>query len=121
MTQTLSELRHKLVQAAQAEYDRMIAAGKHPYAIASYHFGGVISEELSKYIDISDWKADNWRELNKAFDQSYYNKRRSDFGSNEGVDFCQGQWAVGAVLSSNEAWATPGFEEAYRWHSIWGG
>ena len=121
MTQSLSDIRHLLVIAAQKEYDNLIAKGIHPYAIASYHFDNCISEELSKHIDYEDWKADNWRELDRAFDMKYYNKRRSNFGDNEGVDFCQGQWAVGAYLNSAQAWATPGFAEAYRYHSIHGG
>ena len=44
----LSQIRHQLVLAAQEEYDRMIERGTHPYAIASYHFDKVISDELSK-------------------------------------------------------------------------
>ena len=121
MTLTLSEIRHKLVVAAQEEYDSRIDRGVHPYSMASYHFGAVINAELLKHVDISDWKAGNWRELNKAIDKSLYNKLRNPFGSNEDVDFASGQWAVSANLSSSEAWATPGFEEAYRYHSIHGG
>ena len=121
MTLSLSEIRHKLVLACQAEYDRRIECGIHPYAIASYHFDSIFDKELEKYVDTSEWKAGNWRDLNRAFDPSLYNKKRSDFGSNEGVDFCQGQWAVGAICNSAEAWATPGFAEAYRYHSVHGG
>jgi len=121
MTLTLFEIRHKLVVAAQEEYDRRIDRGIHPYSMASYHVGAVINEELAKHVDISDWKAGNWRELNEAIDKSLYNKLRNPFGSNEDVDFASGQWAVSANLSSSEAWATPGFEEAYRYHSIHGG
>ena len=121
MTQSLSEIRHLLVIAAQKEYDDRIARGIHPYAIASYHFDSCIVEELAKHVDISDWKADNWRELKSAIDKTQYNKLRKAFGSNEDVDFCEGQWAVSAVLNSKEAWATPGFAEAYRYHSIHGG
>jgi len=121
MTLTLSEIRHKLVVAAQEEYDRRIDRGIHPYSMASYHFGAVINAELVKHVDISDWKAGNWRELNKAIDNSLYNELYNPFESNEGVDFANGQWAASAVLRSNEAWATPGFTEAYRYHSIHGG
>lgn len=121
MTKSLSDIRHLLVIAAQKEYDDLISKGVHPYSIASWQFSECINEELSKHIDISDWKAGNWRELNKSLDKTHYNKIRNSFGSNEGVDFCQGQWAVGAVLNSAEAWATPGFAEAYRYHSIHGG
>ena len=115
---SLSEIRHLLVIAAQKEYDEIISRGVHPYAIASYHFTSVIDNELSKYVDYKEWKADNWKELDKAFDMKYYNKRRSHFGDNEGVDFCQGQWAVGAYLNSAAAWATPGFAEAYQNHCL---
>ena len=118
---TLFELRHLLVVAAQEEYDRRIAKGIHPHSMASYHFTDAIDEELAKYVDYEDWKADNWRELNKAIDRSLYNKLRDPFSSNEDVDFASGQWLVSAYLSSAEAWATPGFAEAYRWHSFWGG
>ena len=121
MTQSLSEIRHLLVIAAQKEYDDRIARGIHPYAIASYHFDSCIVEELAKHVDISDWKADKWRELKRAIDKTHYNKLRKAFGPNEDVDFCEGQWAVSAVLNSKEAWATPGFAEAYRYHSIHGG
>ena len=118
---TLFELRHLLVVAAQEEYDRRIARGIHPYSMASYHFTDAIDEELAKHVDYEDWKADNWRELNKAIDCSLYNKLHDPFSSNEDVDFANGQWLVSAYLSSAEAWATPGFAEAYRWHSVWGG
>ena len=121
MTLSLSDIRHKLVVAAQEEYDRRIARGMHPYSMASWHFGAIINAELVKHVDISDWKAGNWRELNKAIDKSLYNKLRNPFGSNEDVDFASGQWAVKAYLSSAEAWATPGFAEAYRHNSTWGG
>ena len=115
---SLSEIRHLLVIACQEAYDRDIKSGVHPYAIASYHYEKTLDDELEKHIDTTDWKADNWRQLHKAFDQKYYNKRRSDFGSNDGVDFCQGQWAVGAILNSKQAWATPGFTEAYLNHCL---
>ena len=121
MKKSLSDIRHMLVIAAQKEYDDRIARGIHPYAIASYHFDSCIIEELTKYVDISDWKADNWRELKSAIDKTHYNKLRKAFGPNEDVDFCEGQWAVSAVLNSKEAWATPGFAEAYRYHLIHGG
>ena len=121
MTLTLTDIRHKLVVTAQEEYDRRIERGIHPYAMSSYHFTAVINAELTKYVDISDWKADNWRELNSAIDRTLYNKLRNPFGSNEDVDFASGQWAVSAYLSSSEAWATPGFAEAYRYNSIHGG
>ena len=118
---TLAEIRHKLVVAAQEEYDRRIEKGIHPYSMASYHFGAVINAELAKYVDISDWKADNWHELNSAIDRKLYNKLHNPFDSNEDVGFANGQWAVKANLSSSQAWATPGFAEAYRYHSIYGG
>ena len=121
MTQTLSEIRHKLVVAAQKEYDDRIKRGVHPYSMASYHFDNCISEELAKHVDVSDWKAGNWKDLNKSVDKTLYNKLWNPFDSNEGVDFANGQWAVSAVLRSNEAWATPGFAEAYRYHSVRGG
>ena len=117
----LSEIRHKLVVAAQKEYDDRIARGVHPYSMASYHFTDVIDKELAKHTDTSNWKADNWKELNRAVDKSLYNELYNPFKSNEDVDFANGQWAVSAVLRSNEAWATPGFAEAYRYHSIHGG
>tara|TARA_B100000214_G_scaffold326015_1_gene263834 strand:+ start:6751 stop:7116 length:366 start_codon:yes stop_codon:yes gene_type:complete len=121
MEKSLSDIRHLLVIAAQKEYDDRIAKGAHPYSMASWQFSNCISEELAKHVDISDWKAGNWRELNKAIDKTHYNKLRDPFSDNEDVDFASGQWAVGAVLNSNEAWATPGFAEAYRYHSIHGG
>jgi hypothetical protein len=108
MTLTLSEIRHKLVVACQAEYDRRIVNGVHPYAIASYHFNNVVTNELEKYVDTSDWKAGNWRELNRA----YAEKDNSN---------SEGQWAVTACLRQTEAWATPGFAEAYQYHSLHGG
>jgi hypothetical protein len=111
MTQplTLIEVRQKLVLACQAEYDRRISNGVHPYAIASYDFNSTFDNELEKYIDVSNWKAANWLELMRALPED------PDASNSEG------QWAVGAICNSNQAWATPGFEEAYRWHSIWGG
>ena len=118
---TLSEIRHKLVVAAQKEYDDRIARGVHPYSMASYHFTDVIDKELAKHTDTSNWKAGNWKELNRAVDKSLYNELYDPFKSNEDVDFANGQWAVSAVLRSNEAWATPGFAEAYRYHSVHGG
>jgi hypothetical protein len=118
---TLSEIRHLLVIAAQEEYDRRIDRGIHPYSMASYHFTNVIDKELARHFEYKEWKAGNWRELNKAIDKSLYNKIRNPFGSNEDVDFASGQWAVKAYLSSAEAWATPGFAEAYRHNSTWGG
>ena len=118
---TLSEIRHLLVIAAQEEYDRRIDRGIHPYSMASYHFTNVIGKELARHVEYKEWKAGNWRELNKAIDISLYNKLHNPFSSNEDVDFGNGQWAVKAYLSSAEAWATPGFAEAYRYNSIWGG
>jgi len=118
---SLSEIRHKLVIAVQKEYDDRIARGIHPYSMASYHFDNCINEELAKHVDTSNWKADNWKELNSAVDKSLYNELWNPFSSNENVDFANGQWAVSAVLRSNEAWATPGFAEVYRYHSIHGG
>jgi len=121
MTLTLSEIRHKLVIAAQEEYDRRIEKGIHPYSMASYNFASVINTELVKHVDTSEWKAGNWKELNSAIDKTLYNELYNPFSSNEDVDFANGQWAVSAVLRSSEAWATPGFAEAYRYHSIHGG
>lgn len=118
---SLSEIRHKLVVAAQKEYDDRIARGVHPYSMSSYHFASCIREELAKHVDTSDWKADNWKELNSAVDKTLYNELYDSFSSNEDTDFANGQWAVSAVLSSNEAWATPGFAAAYRYNSIHGG
>jgi hypothetical protein len=111
MTQTLTlvEVRQKLVLACQAEYDRKIAKGVHPYAMAFWDFGNAFAEELEKYVDTSDWKAGNWRELMRSLPED------PDASNSEG------QWAVGAICNSNQAWSTPGFEEAYRWHSVWGG
>lgn len=116
MTLTLSQIRHKLVVAVQKNYDDRIARGIHPYSMASYHFTDCINKELEKHVDPSDWKADNWKELNSAVDKSLYNKLYDPFNSNKDVDFANGQWAVSAVLSSKEAWATPGFSEAYQNH-----
>ena len=111
MTQTLTlvEVRQKLVLACQAEYDRRISNGVHPYAMASYHFNSTFDSELEKYIDVSNWKAGDWRKLMNALPED------PDASNSEG------QWAVGAICNSAQAWATPGFAEAYRWHSIWGG
>ena len=107
---TLSQIRQQLVVAAQKEYDRRIDKGIHPYSMASHNFSRVIIEKLKEHIDISNWKADNWRALSASFDSSLYNEGEYD----------EGQWAVGAVLNSKEAWSTPGFAEAYQYHSVHG-
>ena len=107
---TLSQIRQQLVVAAQKEYDRRIDMGIHPYSMASHNFSRVIIEKLKEHIDISNWKADNWRALSASFDSSLYNEGEYD----------EGQWAVGAVLNSKEAWATPGFSEAYRFNAVHG-
>ena len=109
MSLSLPEIRQKLVLACQAEYDRRISNGVHPYAIASYNFNKVFDEELAKHIDVSNWKADDWLKLMNALPED------SDASNSEG------QWAVSAICNSNQAWATPGFAEAYRYHSIHGG
>ena len=121
MSLTLSEIRHRLVIAAQAEYDRRIQNGANPHSFASYHFDRCITNELKKHIDTSKWKAGNWKELNEAFDDELYNSRYSHWVSNENVDYGNGQWAVGAFLNSAEAWSTPGFAEAYSYNSNHGG
>ena len=110
MTQTLTlvEVRQKLVLACQAEYDRRISNGVHPYAIASYHFDKTFDSELEKYIDVSNWKAGDWRKLMRALPED------PDASNSEG------QWAVSAICNSAQAWATPGFAEAYIYHSIHG-
>ena len=109
MTLTLSEIRGKLVLACQAEYDRRISNGVHPYAIASYDFNSIFTKELAKYIDTSNWKPGDWRKLMRALPKD------PDASNSEG------QWAVSAICNSNQAWATPGFAQAYRYHSIHGG
>ena len=110
---TLSQIRQQLVVAAQKEYDRRIDKGVHPYSMSSHNFSRVIIEKLKEHIDISDWRADNWRALNGAFEMPFIT-------SNEDTDFSSGLWAVGAVLNSKEAWSTPGFAEAYQYHSVHG-
>jgi hypothetical protein len=122
MNLSLSEVRHKLVLACQDEYDQRIERDIHPYTIASYHFNSVLSEELEKYVDTSDWKADNWRELNKALNIEDYDLKPCPKGYSRKVGpRSMGLWAVSAILNSIQAWATPGFAEAYRYHSIHGG
>jgi len=115
-TKSLSEIRHLLVVAAQKDYDDRIARGIHPYAMASYHFNKSISEELAKHVDISNLKADNYKALNEAYDpadypDTYRNKYRELVGP-----YGNGLWAVSAYLSSSQAYATPGFFEAYQNH-----
>ena len=106
MTLTLSEIRQKLVLACQAEYDRRISNGIHPYAIASYNFNNTFDKELEKHVDVSNWKAGDWRKLMNALPED------PDASNSEG------QWAVGAICNSAQAWATPGFAEAYHNHCI---
>ncbi len=108
MTLSLSDIRQKLVLACQAEYDRRISNGVHPYAIASYDFNSTFDNELEKYIDVSNWKAGDWRKLMRALPED------PDASNSEG------QWAVSAICNSAQAWATPGFAEAYIYHSIHG-
>lgn len=118
---TLSEIRHLLVVAAQKEYDDRIARGIHPYAIASYHFSNCITAELKNHINTSGWKSQNWKELNTAFDPAYYPDHSVDkYGERLGP-YGKGLWAVSAYLSSNAAYATPGFAEAYAYHARYGG
>lgn len=117
---TLSEIRHLMVLAAQKEYDARIERGIHPYSMASYHFTKVIDKELAKHVEYKGWKADNWRELNKARDFYEYKIVLDEYNQNKGP-LSSGLWAVRACLSSAEAWATPGFAEAYRYHSTHGG
>ena len=119
---TLSEIRHLMVLTAQQEYDRRIACGIHPYSIASYHFTKVVNEELAKHVEYKDWKSDNWRELNKALNIDDYDLKPHPKGYFQKVGpLSKGLWAVSACLSSAEAWATPGFAEAYQYHSVHGG
>lgn len=116
MKKSLSEIRHLMVIAAQKEYDNRIARGIHPYAIASYHFNNCIDEELTKHIDVSKWKADNWKELDRAFDSALYPDTTFDrYGKKEGP-YSNGLWAVSAYINSVAAWSTPGFAEAYANH-----
>jgi len=117
---TLSEIRHLMVLAAQKEYDRRIERGIHPYAMASYHFTKVIDEELAKHVEYKGWKADNWRSLQKANDFYEYEIIFDEYKQNKGP-LSSGLWAVSAYLNSAQAWATPGFAEAYQHHSVWGG
>ena len=102
----LKDIRHQLVLAAQNHYDELMEDGMSPYAIASYHFEEVISKKLSEFVDTSAWKAGNYKELQYSMDATIY---PSESGKEPG----EGLWAVGAILSSKEAWATPGFAEAY--------
>lgn len=114
---SLSEIRHALVVAAQKEYDDRISSGIHPYAIASYHFEKCISEELNKHLDEKSMKKDDWKALQFATGFYEYKIIRDKYNQNVGP-FSSGLWAVSAYLSSNEAWATPGFAEAYRNHCL---
>jgi hypothetical protein len=106
----LEDIRHQLVLAAQKHYDDLIENGAHPYSIASYHFEKVISDKLLEYVDTSTWKADNYKELQYSMDSSIYPGAPGEkvVGRPD-----EGLWAVGAILNSKEAWATPGFAEAY--------
>ena len=113
----LAEIRHLLVVAAQKDYDDRIARGIHPYAMASYHFNKCISEELSKHVDVSAWKADNWKDLNSAFGFYEYKTILDKYNRNIGP-LSNGLWAVGAYLSTSAAYATPGFFEAYQNHCM---
>jgi hypothetical protein len=119
---TLSEIRHQLVLSAQKEYDRRIESGIHPYSMASYNFYNCIFEELAKHVDTSDWKADNWRELNQSLSIEDYDLKPCPRGLSQKVGpLANGLWAVSANLTSTEAWSTPGFAEAYRYHAVHGG
>ena len=112
---SLSEIRHLMVLAAQKEYDRLIEAGVHPYAIASYHFTKCIFEELEKHVDTNDWKAENWEALQKAHGFYEYELVFDKYKQNVGP-LSNGLWAVSACISSKAAWSTPGFAEAYANH-----
>ena len=101
MKMNLKQIRHALVLAAQNEYDRRIERGIHPYSMASYHFDVTITKELKKHIDYTKFKKDDWTKLNNALCEY------------ENNDFDKGRWAVSACLTLYEAWATPGFAEAY--------
>lgn len=114
-TKSLAEIRHLMVLAAQKEYDKWIEAGIHPYAIASYHFERCIYEELKKHVDITDWKAGNWRALQQARDFYEYEIVFDKYNQNVGP-LSNGLWAVSACISSTAAWSTPGFAEAYANH-----
>ena len=116
----LSQIRHQLVLAAQEEYDRMIERGVHPYAIASYHFDKVISTELSKHLDVTNFKKENWKQLQEAAGFYEYEIVCDKYNQNVGP-LSKGLWAVAAFLSSSEAWSSPGFAEAYWYHAIHGG
>jgi len=116
---TLSEIRHLMVLAAQQEYDQRIARGINPGSMASYHFTKVINAELAKHVEYKDWKADNWQSLNKARDFYKYEIVLDKYKQNRGP-LSNGLWAVGACLSSAEAYATPGFAEAYSYNSVYG-
>jgi len=106
----LKDIRHQLVLAAQKHYDELMEDGMSPYAIASYHFEEVISKKLSEYVDTSNWKAGDYKELQYSMDCSVY---PGDPGEKVEGRPDEGIWAVGAILSSKVAWATPGFAEAY--------
>ena len=114
-TKSLAEIRHLMVLVAQKEYDRMIEAGVHPYAIASYHFQECIIAELKKHCDISGWKAGNWHALLDARGFYEYEIVHDKYNQNVGP-LSNGLWAVGACINSTAAWATPGFAEAYANH-----
>jgi len=115
MSKSLAEIRHLLVLVAQAEYDRRIEAGIHPYSMASYHFADCIIKELKKHVDISDWKSGNWTSIQTATGFYDYEVVLDKYGQNKGP-LSNGLWAVGACLRSNAAWSMPGFAEAYANH-----
>jgi len=116
---TLSEIRHLMVLAAQQEYDRRIARGIHPYSMASYHFTKVINAELAKHVEYKGWQAGNWHALQGAADFYEYEIVFDKYKQNQGP-LSKGLWAVSACLSSAEAWATPGFADAYRFNTVHG-
>ena len=64
------------------------------------------------HLDITDWKAGNWKKLGDSYDASLYNKRYNPFEDVDDVDYGNGQWAVAACMRSQEAYSTPGFCQA---------
>mgnify|MGYP003148725355 CR=1 FL=1 len=101
---TLNTIYNQLIQAAQADYDARIAKGISPYSMSSYQFERTILSVLNKLVDTSDWKADNWAALLAAAPEKT--------PENE-----SGHWAVTATVRVQQAYATPGFLEAYRNHN----
>ena len=76
----------------------------------------VLVKSLQSTSIFLDLKADNYKALNEAYDpadypDTYRNKYRELVGP-----YGNGLWAVGAYLSTSQAYATPGFFEAYANH-----